>query len=326
MQISNSASSDLGSSAKKILLFGAFIVSSFSIFAQVGIGIATPHTSAKLQVESTNKGFLPPRMNQSQRNGILNPEAGLMVYCTDCGVNGELQVYNGSLWTNSAGGTAAATFVCGTITSTVTFTYKGSSVTYKTVVGANSRCWLDRNLGAAQVAATSTDHLSYGDLFQWGRGDDGHQSVTWTNSTTGTGTSTTTTLSGSDQPLHGYFIMGSTDWRNPRNDNLWQGASGINNPCPIGFRLPTEAEWTTEQTSWSTLNSAGAFASPLKLPVAGYRHFTTPASLLETGNRGYYWSSTVSTTISRLLWFTSTSVAVSDFNRSYGGSVRCIKN
>lgn len=37
------------------------------------------------------------------------------------------------------------------------------------------RLWLDRNLGASQVATSSTDTLSYGDLYQWGRETDGHE-------------------------------------------------------------------------------------------------------------------------------------------------------
>ena len=37
------------------------------------------------------------------------------------------------------------------------------------------KVWLDRNLGATQVAISSTDADSYGDLYQWGRNADGHQ-------------------------------------------------------------------------------------------------------------------------------------------------------
>ena len=53
--------------------------------------------------------------------------------------------------------------------------------------------------------------------------------------------------------------------------NLWQGVNGINNPCPSGYRIPTEAELDAEHLSWSSDNSAGAIASALKLPMAGYR-------------------------------------------------------
>ena len=73
--------------------------------AQVGIGTTTPNSSAVLDVTSTSAGFLPPRMTAAQRNAISGPSAGLMIWCTDCGTNGELQVYNGTSWTNFTGGT-----------------------------------------------------------------------------------------------------------------------------------------------------------------------------------------------------------------------------
>ena len=66
--------------------------------AKVGIGTSTPENSAKLDVSSTNQGFLPPRMSYEQRNAITNPVAGLMVWCNDCGTNGLLTVYNGTQW------------------------------------------------------------------------------------------------------------------------------------------------------------------------------------------------------------------------------------
>jgi uncharacterized protein (TIGR02145 family) len=49
----------------------------------VGVGTENPHSSAALEVESTNKGFLPPRMTETQRDLINNPEAGLMIYNID---------------------------------------------------------------------------------------------------------------------------------------------------------------------------------------------------------------------------------------------------
>ena len=249
------------------------LASSLASHAQVGIGTATPNASAALEVTSTNTGFLPPRMTEAQRNNINTPATGLMVYCTNCGTDGELQVYNGSAWTNLVGGAAAAGFDCG---DNVTFTYNGSSVTYGTVTGANSKCWLDRNLGATQVATSNTDAASYGDLYQWGRGTDGHQIRT---------SGTTVTLSTTDQPGNGNFITingGNNDWRNPQNNDLWQGVNGVNNPCPSGYRIPTEAEWNAERLSWSTINASGAWASPLKLPMAGGRIYNGSLDLVGT--------------------------------------------
>ena len=72
------------------------IFSSTQLTAQTGIGTTTPHASAKLDITSVDKGFLPPRMTASQRNNISSPAAGLMVYQTD-GSDG-VYVYKVSGW------------------------------------------------------------------------------------------------------------------------------------------------------------------------------------------------------------------------------------
>ena len=79
----------------------------------VGIGTSTP--SQKLEVVGTIKatnlqltqGFLPARMTSAQRDAIASPTQGLMIYCTNCGLNGEPEFYNGTTWVNMIGGTAA---------------------------------------------------------------------------------------------------------------------------------------------------------------------------------------------------------------------------
>ena len=180
------------------------------------------------------------------------------------------------------------------------------------------KIWMDRNLGASQVATSSTDEASYGDLYQWGRGADGHQCRTST---------TTATLSTTDVPGNANFITtssGNYDWRSSQNNNLWQGVNGVNNPCPSGYRIPTETELNAERASWSANNSIGAFASPLKLPLAGLRLYSD-GSLNVVSVYGYYWSSTIDGTISRRLNFTNGNASVYSNNRAYGFSVRCIK-
>ena len=181
------------------------------------------------------------------------------------------------------------------------------------------KTWMDRNLGASRVATSSTDAQSYGDLYQWGRGADGHQCRN---------SATTTTLSSTDQPGTGNFITinsGNNDWRSPQNINLWQGVNGVNNPCPSGYRLPTDPELEAERASWSANTSVGAFASPLKLPLAGFRYGSF-GSLSNVGTFGGYWSSTVSGTSSRNLDFLSSSAGMSVDTRAYGLTVRCLKD
>jgi uncharacterized protein (TIGR02145 family) len=178
---------------------------------------------------------------------------------------------------------------------------------------------MDRNLGASQVATSSTDANSYGDLYQWGRAADGHQIRS---------SGTTGTLSGTNTPGHGNFIITSAipfDWRLPQNDNLWQGVSGVNNPCPSGFRIPTEAELNAERASWSSQDLAGAYASPLKLPATGNRS-NSNGSLINVGTFGYYWSSTVAGVNSVFLRFYSSEAKTYNMARSMGSAVRCIKD
>jgi uncharacterized protein (TIGR02145 family) len=181
------------------------------------------------------------------------------------------------------------------------------------------KTWMDRNLGATQVATSSTDANSYGDIYQWGRRADGHQCRT---------SPTTATLSSIDQPAHGNFILAPNapyDWRSPQNTNLWQGVNGVNNPCPSGYRIPTETEINDERLSWSVNTSVGAFASPLKWTLAGYRYGNNGA-LGSVGSLGSCWSSTVSGANSRYLDFTSSNAVMTDHYRAYGFTVRCIKN
>jgi hypothetical protein len=126
-----------------------FLLTAVTSNAQVGIGTTSPNASAVLDVTSTSKGFLPPRMTQAQRNTIATPAAGLIVWCTDCGTAGELQVNNGTVWTNMTGGTASATVpgaptslvaTAGNTQASVTFTPPasngGSTITGYTVTSS----------------------------------------------------------------------------------------------------------------------------------------------------------------------------------------------
>lgn len=203
----------------------------------------------------------------------------------------------------------------------VTFTYKGSSVTYGTVLSCG-KCWMDRNLGASRVATAYNDSAAYGDLFQWGRLDDRHQ-----NRASGI----TTTLSSADNPGHSNFIYGMGipyDWRSPQSDNLWQGVSGINNPCPSGWRIPTAAEWGTESSSWSSQGREGAFNSLLKFTAGGYRHYSNGQVLgISVGRTGYYWS--YSTALEKAIEINFSEGGTGGIIPTYrasGFSVRCIKD
>jgi hypothetical protein len=61
----------------------------------VGIATTSPNASAQLDVVSTTKGFLPPRMTTTQRNAIASPAAGLQVFDTTLNM---MSYYNGTIW------------------------------------------------------------------------------------------------------------------------------------------------------------------------------------------------------------------------------------
>lgn len=71
----------------KIFIFFLCCVLYLPVYAQVGIGTTNPDASSVLDVNSTSKGVLPPRLTTAQRDAITNPATGLIVFCTDCDSN-----------------------------------------------------------------------------------------------------------------------------------------------------------------------------------------------------------------------------------------------
>jgi len=74
------------------------MITLFGKAQQVGIGTTTPNVSAKLEISSTNSGFLPPRMTAVQRIAISTPAEGLLVYQTDDSKG--YYYYTGGTWSS----------------------------------------------------------------------------------------------------------------------------------------------------------------------------------------------------------------------------------
>jgi hypothetical protein len=96
---------------KRFYTFLFVVIVASSTFAQVGINTETPDPSSALDISSTVGGLLPPRMTSVQRDNIVSPVEGLIVFCTDCGSGeGELQIKLSTQWGNlynsSSGGGA----------------------------------------------------------------------------------------------------------------------------------------------------------------------------------------------------------------------------
>jgi hypothetical protein len=78
------------------ILFFSFFILPLSLFCQsTGIGTAAPNASAQLDITSSNKGLLPPRMTIAQRDAINNPAPGLMIFNTDLQV---LEIFTSTDW------------------------------------------------------------------------------------------------------------------------------------------------------------------------------------------------------------------------------------
>ena len=116
-----------------------------SATGNVGIGTTTPNASALLDVYSTTKGFLPPRVTTTQRDAISSPATGLTVYNT---TTNALNVYGASSWgAVGSGGGALSTLTDVTL----------SSPANSQVLAYNGSAWVNSNVGSvvAGVAGPS---------------------------------------------------------------------------------------------------------------------------------------------------------------------------
>jgi uncharacterized protein (TIGR02145 family) len=148
-----------------------FFLIAFNCFSQqVIIGDSIINESALVSINSTNKGFLPPRLTLSQREAIKKPATGLMIWCTD---NNEMQVFNGYMWTNLYGSSAGlipagSTKICLTIWMEKNLTVRtyrnGDSIPVVTdpVQWANlttgAMCWYNND---------TANKTTYGALYNW---------------------------------------------------------------------------------------------------------------------------------------------------------------
>ena len=126
--------------------------------AQVGINTdgTPPNNSAILDIKSTNKGFLPPRMNSTQRNDIPSPADGLLIYNTDCN---DMQYYNGGGWIplGNTGLLATPGMISGSTTSCVNATGVVYSVS---AVSDATGCYWMVPAGAIIIAGQGTPTIT----------------------------------------------------------------------------------------------------------------------------------------------------------------------
>ena len=205
--------------------------------------------------------------------------------------------------------------------------------------------FMNYNLGAApavqtmtatQQAAHTTAADTYGDLYQWGRMADGHE-----KRTSPIIAGPVSALDGNGQPTGtaiGKFIV-AFDWRTPPNDNLWGVPKTVQDPCPAGWRVPTQAEWQTVKANntWTWQSSPvpgykisynGGVTTTLFLPAAGRREPNEdwPGVLNGYGEFGVYWCNTGdSSSKSAYIYLQNDYVNFEGgTHRGTGHSIRCV--
>jgi hypothetical protein len=299
------------------LLFSFSVSIVFSQSTGVGVGTVNPHPSAELDVSSTSRGFLPPRMTTAQRNSIQNPASGLQIYntTTDC-----LEIFSKGRWQQVFCGTEDTTNIpdSQSVADIDGNTYPIAKICDQT--------WMAKNL----------------DVSRYRNGDIIPQvtdPTQWANLTTGAwcwlnNDSTTYKNSGYGK-LYNYYAV-----RDPR---------GL---APEGWHIPTDGEWNklikcidanadTLSTEWQNTNAGGA------MKVSGNLYWLSPNtgatntsnfSALPSGYRASNGSFESSDNKSASWWWTSTenwlrhinniysSVYRSTRDIKYGFSVRCVKD
>lgn len=221
-------------------------------------------------------------------------------------------------------------------TSCVTFTYDGATVQYTTVRGGDGKIWLQQNLGSPNVATSATDETAYGDLYQWGRWQDGHEKRNSATSTTAPSPNNPTGLLANNT-----FIISSPRWWETESGGLsWSAPTPAQttetdgcDPCKAamgnGWRVPTDTEWAAIIENENIVDIASAYNSSLKLTVAGSRSGST-GNFSSVGQRGYYWSSVQSPSnaqYAKYLYYSNLTMnPTAGGFRNQGSSVRCIKD
>ncbi len=286
---------------------------SSTLFAQVGINAdnSAPDGSAMLDVKSTSKGALLPRMTQAQILAIQNPSNGLIAFCT---TDSKLYVYvsTSSQWKEVpyGAGILGQSFPCN-----FTFTINhiagvvapvNKTVAYGTtngIPGEVAKCWITSNLGSDHQASAVSDatEASAGWYWQFNRKQGyKHDGTTRTPGTTWISS-----------------ISETSDW------------IAANDPCNIElgttWRVPTYTEWYNVDNSGGWTNWNGPWGSGLKLHAAGYLN-NSDGSLFNRGATSYYWSSTqLDATSGWYLYFYSSVSYVYTIGKSYGFSARCVR-
>ena len=315
--------------------YGAVI--SFTTLAVVPTLAATTAASAIAGTTATSGGNVSADGGSAvTARGIVwgtatNPTIDLTTKSTDGTGTG--------VFTSSLTGLTAATlyYVRSYATNAIGTSY-GAEISFTTldVVSTvtspyTNKVWMDRNLGATRVAQSVNDTEAYGDLYQWGRAKDGGQLRNAPQVATRlTDISSRSTNSISAQPW-----TSQANW-NSQTGGVWDVKpwnsntdGGVNNPCPTGFRVPSDSEWTAELNGMIgaglVTTTTGVFNSFLKIPQAGVIEGSGFSGTVITTKSVYWTTDRLDGYSSREIRFSPSLNAERNANwYSFRYSVRCI--
>jgi uncharacterized protein (TIGR02145 family) len=258
----------------------------------VGIGTSTPNASSQLDISSTTKGFLPPRMTASQRQAIANPAAGLMIWCTNSGTIGEWQGYNGYSWVTLSGG--------------------------PTSVNICYELWMDKNL--------DVNRYRNGDPIPKVT-----DPTAWEALTTGAYcyyNNDSATYAATYGKLYNWYAVNDprglapAGWHIP-SDAEWTTLE----TCLGGATIAGGAMKETGTIHWQSPNTGATNSSDFTGLPGGYRNYT--GLFGNVGEYGYWWSSTSQSGAgawARQLRYDITDVLINSQAKRNGLSVRCLSD
>ena len=275
-----------------------FFLCSKAMQAQVGIGTTTPAATAQLEVNSSSKGFLPPRLTLAQRDAIAAPEAGLQIWCNNCGNAGEMQVYNGTRWANMIGGIAASLPIPGVVICGETWMTKNLDVAFYRNGDAIPKVtdateWAALTTGAyCYYNNDSTNYAAlYGKLYNWFAVNDSRG-------------------------------LAPAGWHIPNEAEL----NGLE-VCAGGAANAGGALKATGTSIWTAPNTGATNSTGFTALPAGIRNLT--GIFFDAGTFTYFWTSketNAATSLLNYLSYSNSSSIRGGVDKNTGASVRCIKD
>jgi uncharacterized protein (TIGR02145 family) len=272
--------------------------------AQVGIGTTTPNTSSILDLTSTNKGLILPRMTTIQRNTIVTPVAGMVVFNTDSDC---IEIYRSAGWFNICSGTISTSISrvssCGQTWMTKNLdvsTYRNGDIIPEvsdsaqwSILTTGAWCWYNND--------SATYGTIYGKLYNWYAVSDPRGLAP-----------------------SGWHIPSNTEWNtlvkclDPAADTTCMSCaqSGI-----AGGALKQ-----IDTTYWLSPNTGATNNTGFTSLPAGHRY--DYGTFKNIGEEADFWTSSpnANNALFRFLSYYNSSIGTNSYGKANGFSVRCIKD